>query len=175
MSEFYRNMKILSLDLYKKTAALSNSSTSGSGVAASGLSAGGAAGGGGGGNFASFSLANSRSKGALPTLGGLGGRGKKSLLVDPTPFDPLGKMDLAALALESPSGTRLLSQPPLPPKFTIPIIISEHGEERVHDHADPSPGVLQRGELDGADEALHAARERTHGLLGEVRCDLPAS
>lgn len=93
-TEFYRNMKILSLDLYKKTAALSNQGTQQPGGAAVG-------------NFASFSLTNSKSK---ANLLGSGLRGKKALAPSqintdlPPISDTSGKIDFAALALESPTG-----------------------------------------------------------------------
>ena len=92
-TEFYRNMKILSLDLYKKTAALSNQGTQ-------------QPGGGAVGNFASFSLTSSKSK---ANLLGSGLRGKKAapsqINTDLPPIsDTPGKIDFAALALESPSG-----------------------------------------------------------------------
>ena len=92
MTEFYRNMKILSLDLYKKTAALSSQGNQQTAVGAAG-------------NFASFSLSSSKSK---SNLLGSALRGKKTLSQITTDLPPIsdnsGKVDLAALALESPSG-----------------------------------------------------------------------
>ena len=93
MTEFYRNMKILSLDLYKKTAALSSQGNQQTAA--------------GPGNFASFSLSSSKSK---SNLLGSSLRGKKTPSQITTDLPPIsdnsGKIDLSALALESPSGGR---------------------------------------------------------------------
>lgn len=95
-TEFYRNMKILSLDLYKKTAALNNSTNPSSTAAAT-------SGAVGGGNFSSSALAHSKSKSNL-TASTRKKLQLQQLNMDLPPIADGGKIDFAALALESPTG-----------------------------------------------------------------------
>ena len=164
-SEFYRNMKILSLDLYKKTAALNTQGGGGGGGLTAGAGPAGAA--------SSFSLGNSKSKGAL-SLAAMRGRKLQQINTDfPAIADGNKGVDLAALALESPSGSSISNIHLLNINSSCNIGSRCGDQERVHDFTNAPSRVLQHGEFNGTHEDVYTAREYSSGLLGEICLKLP--